>query len=376
MHLKRSRSDSFFRNRLRKTTPLQSLGAPDPPTILPSGVDARSSLQLPQYNLGSACRVGKHLRSLQKKSSRAQKQAVSFPGYRTAPAYNLRRSLSEMTLPQHLALEEKTRQKLLQNDPPPIQLSHVVAQLRAELCTLQHVVRQLAELQSVACSKKRDNIELGENSARNKTNNNNNDDDDDNNKNDHNKNSQESGLNSLDLDDDNPESESDLDRTSLVSFNPSMGQVESGLGSLDQQEADLSFDNLGHQTMTVASSLGSLDQQQQDEQEGKTTRMSFGKTQPKKRVTFSKATLAAYNEKGQNKENRCCKTTLACWNNFQQAHHKTQEAWQEGPRRCSIEPTSSLGEQELSHQEASEQNIALDAGRQVILSGQQLADQT
>ena len=107
------------------------------------------------------------------KSSRAQKQAVSFPDLdRIAPAYNLRRrSLSEPTLPQHFALEERTRQ-LQKNDPPPTQLSHVVAQLRAELCTLQHVVRQLAELQSVACSKTRDNIELGENSAHNKTNNN------------------------------------------------------------------------------------------------------------------------------------------------------------------------------------------------------------
>ena len=31
-----------------------------------------------------------------------------------------------------------------------------------------------------------------------------------------------------------------------------------------------------------------------------------------------------------------------------------------------VEPTSSLAEQELSHQEASEQNIALDAGRQEL----------
>ena len=154
-------------------------------------------------------------------------------------------------------------------------------------------------------------------------------------------------MNSLDLDDDNPESslsgsEPDLDKTSLVSFNPAMGQVESSLGSLDQQEADLSLDNLGQQTMTIGSSLGSLDQQDDKEssssfdQEGMmlgTTRDpsleqhrdSFGRTKPKKRVTFSKATLAAYKEKRQNKENRCCKTTRACWNELQQEQKKMQQ---------------------------------------------------
>ena len=129
----------------------------------------------------------------------------------------------------------------------------------------------------------------------NHTNNNNNNNDSDNNKN-----SRESGLNSLDLDDDNPESslsgsESDLDKTSLVSFNPAMG-VESSLGSLGQQEADLSLDNLGHQMMTIGSSLGSLDQK--NGQEGMTigttwepsleqTKESFDRPKPKKRVTFS-----------------------------------------------------------------------------------------
>ena len=85
--------------------------------------------------------------------------------------------------------------------------------------------------------------------------------------------------------------------------------VESSLGSLDQQEADLSLDNLGHQMMTIGSSLGSLDQK--NGQEGMTigtawepsleqTKESFDRTKQKKRVTFSKATLAAYNDKQQN----------------------------------------------------------------------------
>ena len=58
-------------------------------------------------------------------------------------------------------------------------------------------------------------------------NNNNNNNNNDNN----NKSSRESGLNSLDLDNDNPESEPDLDSGSLFSFNPLAG-VESSLGSL------------------------------------------------------------------------------------------------------------------------------------------------
>ena len=182
-------------------------------------------------------------------------------------------------------------------------------------------------------------------------------------------------MNSLDLDDANPESDPDLDKSSLGSF---VSDVGSSLGSEDQQdEAALSLDNLGHRMMTIGSSLGSLDQQQQDGQEGQTigtawepsleqTKESFARTKPKKRVTFSKATLAAYNDKQQNKEqnqnkgshpessqleqlehrkkknnneNSCkdslgkhnelpndrCKTTLACWNLVPQEHQRKKQ---------------------------------------------------
>ena len=201
--------------------------------------------------------------------------------------------------------------------------------------------------------------ELGEeDGAHNQTNNNNNNNSNNNNNdNDHNTNIQESSFGSLDLDDDNPESslsgsEPDLDETGLANFDPN-GDEESSL------------DNLGHQTMTIESSLGSLDQQEEDEQEGMLvetawdpsldpTRDSFGRTKPKKRVTFSKATLAAYNEKQQNnrqqqnkgshptssqleqlehkeknnkKDNEWCKTTRACWNEPQQEHQYKQQAW-------------------------------------------------
>ena len=127
-------------------------------------------------NLGVACRVDKHsIESLQKASFKAQKQAESFPIHLgIAPASkgkSLTRSLSEPTPLRHLAFEESTRQQLQQQVPPPTQLWHVVSQLKAELCTLQNVVRQLAMLQSVAFSKKEDNLqaELGEEEGARKT---------------------------------------------------------------------------------------------------------------------------------------------------------------------------------------------------------------
>ena len=134
---------------------MQSLGASETPTNLPGVLDARSSLHRPD-NLGNnrpgvACRVGRHSKgSLQKASFQAQEQAESFTVLdRTAPASkgkSLRRSLSEPTPLKHFAFEEGTRQKLQQHVPPPTQLWHVVLQLRAEIITLQHVVRHLAKL--------------------------------------------------------------------------------------------------------------------------------------------------------------------------------------------------------------------------------------
>ena len=137
--------------------------------------------------------------------------------------------------------------------------------------TLQKVVRKLAELTlgelpptlgkelADACAQHNNNNDNNTNDNNNNYNNNHTHNNNNNNDNNNNKNSRESGLNSLDLDNDNPESEPDLDDTSLVSFNPAMG-VESSLGSLDQQEADLSFE-----MTTKWSSLGSLDQDDEEE---------------------------------------------------------------------------------------------------------------
>ena len=121
--------------------------------------------------------------------------------------------------------------------------------------TLQRLVRDLAQLTlgkvqntlgaELAADDCRQNNNNNTNNNSNIThnnnnnNNNNNNHDDNNNNNDTNKNSRESGLNSLDPESSLSGSEPDLDETSLVSFNPAMG-VESRLGSLDQQEADLS----------------------------------------------------------------------------------------------------------------------------------------
>ena len=145
MHLQSARSYRF-----KKTIPLQSLGAPDTPINLPGGVDARSSLQLPQHNLGRAsCRVDRSsIGSLQDASLQAQKLAESFPTtIGIAPALATEKeSLSATTPLRQLASVESTRQELQEQVPPPTQLWQAVFQLRAEIETLQKVVRKLAEL--------------------------------------------------------------------------------------------------------------------------------------------------------------------------------------------------------------------------------------
>ena len=123
-------------------------------------------------------------------------------------------------------------------------------QLKKEMAKLHQVAGNLAVLLDSqlrnhsldaelgdACAKHSDNNNSNNNTRDDKNNNNNhNTNHTHNNNNDNNKASRESGLNSLDLDNDNPESEPDLDERSLGSFNPTLG-VESSLRSLDQHEA-------------------------------------------------------------------------------------------------------------------------------------------
>ena len=112
-------------------------------------------------------------------------------------------------------------------------------------------------------------------------------------------------MNSLDLDNENPESDPDLDR-SLFSFNPLVG-VESRLGSDDQQEAEQSFHNIG-ETMTIGFSFRSLTQE--GEMIGTTWDRSLEPPdpsssqlrdkKPQKQVSFDERNLAC-NELRQNK---------------------------------------------------------------------------
>ena len=423
------------RPRVKETFPAGKLGSLRVDrTTLPSRSDARSSFQHPQGNLGlkkgGAGRVDQPSKKSLEANFRAQKLDESLSDNRLAPSSKLlpertpfwqlaseegtgQTSLAENNLPWQQALGGKTSQTQ-QEIPPPTQLWRFTLQLRHEIAKLHKAVGSLAVLLDNqlrhhgldaklgdACAEHNDNKNNNNNNNNNTTDDNNNitnntnnhtnNNNNNNNNNDNNKSNRESSLNSLDLDNDNPESEPDLDEANLGSFNPTLG-VESSLRSLDQHEASLSFENLGHKTMAIGLSLGSLIQQQQEDQEGQhigtawepsleQTKESFERTKPKKRVSFGKVTFAAYNDKQQtssqqqkssqlqqlehkkqnNKENSCtnslgkhnelpnkrCKTTLACWNLVQQEHHK-KRAWQDGPSTMQQQlATASRGEDEL-----------------------------
>ena len=136
------------------------------------------------------------------------------------------------------------------------------------------------------------------------TNNTNNNNNEPNNYNNNNKqDSREPSFSSLDLDDDNPESQDDLERESLDGFNPGAG---SGFG-LDQHEANQSFNNLGHRMMAIGSSLGSLIQQNNKEQEGMQVGTAWEPSlmhyKKPKRVSFDENNLAHLRQnKGQQQE--------------------------------------------------------------------------
>ena len=275
------------RIKTRETSPLQAWGPPTsrlsyPAVSMPpqawqqqrSTRERETSRKLSQSSLQEACF-----------SRQAQDLAASLPDHRPAPASfreNPRRSLIAKALPKHFALEGEPSELLTEH--PPTQhdqldcdkLEHVMLELEA----LQKVVRKLArsrlpptfaeELAANGCNKKKNNNNTNNNNnnttnTTNNNNDNNNDDNNYNNNNNNNKNSQESGLNSFDLDNENPESEPELDSTSLGGLNPTLGVAS----SLDQHGANPSLQTIGQQkTMTIGISLGSLIQQNQDGQEG------------------------------------------------------------------------------------------------------------
>ena len=271
MQHRQIRSDRH-RTRFRETSPMQAWGPPTCRYTYPAESKPPQAWHQPRHNWERGAFRKPSLGSLQEASflRQARDQAESLPSYRLAPALlreNPRRSLPEKALPQHLALEGETS-KLLPEHPPTqheqldlAQLEHMMLKIE----TLQKVVRKLArgrlpptleaELSENDCDTNNNN-DNNSNNITNTNNNNNNNNNEPNNYN-NNKRCQESGLNSLDLDNDNPESEPDLDSPSFGSFNPTLG-VESSSRSLDQHEANLSLGTLGHKTMAIGISLGSL----------------------------------------------------------------------------------------------------------------------
>ena len=232
-------------HRTRETIPAVKLGSLQVDrTSSPGLPDARSSLPLPQSNLGKepgGAYTGKPSRgSLHRASFHRQVQelAESLPSHRLAPASPTRKtSVSEKAPPKHLALEEETRHKLA-TEHPPTQFRDMIFQLDGVTETLQKVVRKFAELvlgelpptlrgelAANDCKQdnnNRDNNSSNTNNTTNTTTNTNNNNNDDNNYS-NNKRCRESGLNSLDLDNDNPESEPDLDEHKLGQLQPSSG---------------------------------------------------------------------------------------------------------------------------------------------------------
>ena len=301
----------------------------------------------------------------------AQDIAESLPCHRSAPASHRKtpkRSLTAKTLLEHFALEGETS-KLLPEHPPVRQEqldSDKLEQLMLEMRALQEVVRKFAggmlpptstdELAANNCKQDSDssnnnnNNNNTDNNNNNTTNTNNNINNEPNNYNDNNKSSQESGLNSFDLDNDNPESDPDLDSTSLGNSNPTLGVVS----SLDQQGAAQSLKTKGQQqTMTIGISLGSLIQNNQNGQEGMQIGTAWDpslmRKRPKKKVSFDETSLA-HNKKQQNNRQQAKELhtknfqlrqlgsstekqelpeqnnkSTTCWNNFQQESDKQQQ---------------------------------------------------
>ena len=374
MHLG-SRSESFIR--IKETSPVQDLGATGCEN--PFTVDARPSLHI-QDNLGrmrAACSGKRSLRSLHR-ASVAQKPSESCPAtIGTAPDARRERSLPERSPFGHLALEEQNRQ-LLEHVPPSPQLCFEIAQLRAAVHAVQLLVQKLVDQHDAKERKESFKNKLGAKGAHNTNDNNSNNRN--NNKNSTNKTSQESSFNSLDLDNANPESDlsgSDLDTSSLGSFD-SLGYAESSFSSQDQQEAACSLDNhhlgaLGQQMMTIGVSLGSLTQNNAEssdsfDQEGQELgtwnqlRDNLGQQQPrKKKVTFSKEALAAYKAKQENDNNQNKGSHPGGLQLEQLRPNTQQQSSHNEPRRMQQQPAAA-SEKKLEHRPCKNYNLDSEEG--------------
>ena len=212
------------------------------------------------------------------------------------------------------------------------------------------------------------NTDNNNNSTTTNNNTNNNNEPNNYNNNNNSNNGQEPSLNSIDLDQDNPESEPDLDSTSFSFLIPTLG-AES---RQDQQEDSFSLNTIGHKKMATEISLGSLIQQKQDE--------GMQNKKPKKRVSFDKTNLAQLRQnKRQQQEgshpqsfkldnlgaraekqelpahNNKTTTAQTCWDSFQQ--HNLQQQ------------TASASEKELQHKAC--QNNSLGSEDQTLGNNKQ-----
>ena len=308
----------------RETTPVQSLQAPTLP--IPGSGDDQASLHHPRskglrdaFRKHSQDSLGRHL----------QDSSGSLPCHRSAPDLVLKqgfRSLGEKTPFEHLALEGETTK--LREVPSPTPLEQLDGdkleldefeqdswthrgQLTRALRAMHQAVHSLAakldgQQRPTSDNDNNTNDDNNNNHNNNNTNNTTNTNNNNNNNDNNSSSSRESGLNSLDLDNENPESEPDLDSRSLFSFNP-LGGVESRLGSDDQQEAEQSFRNIG-ETMTIGFSFRSFTQE--GEMIGTTWDRSLEPPdpsssqlrdkKPQKQVSFDERNLAC-NELRQNK---------------------------------------------------------------------------
>ena len=231
-----------------------------------------------------------------------------------------------------------------------------------QLEALQKVVRELGtnklpppmpeKLAETNCKQESDSSNNNNNNNNadknnNNTTNTNNDNNNNNEPNNYNNNigSQESSLNSFDLDNENPESEPDLD-PSLGSSTPTWGVASNN----DQQGAAKSLKAIGpQQAMTIGISLGSLIRQNQDNQKGMQIGTAWDPSlvpnKPRKRVSFDEANLAHLRQnKGQQQhfqlrqlgsktekqelpaQNNTMTTAQTCWTSFQQANLQQQPA--------------------------------------------------
>ena len=335
------------------------------------------------------------------------------------------KDMAELSLSELSALEGQTSQKTPLKHPSSgsrqLDLDKL-EQMSLKIAALEKLVRKLAgrelpptfsiELAEVDCRRSSDNNKLADvdcqqssdnnNSSNNNnhtdnnnnntttTNNTNNNNNEPNNYNNNNEqDSREPSFSSLDLDNDNPESQDDLERESLDGFNPGAG---SGFG-LDQHEANQSFKNLGHRNlghrmMTIGSSLGSLIQQSSKEQEGMQVGTAWEPSlmhyKRPKRVSFDESNLAHLRQNtGQNNfqlrqlgsktekqqlpaQDNKTTTAQTCWTSFQQTNLQQQPApaWEKTTQHeeCT---TNSLGREEgtLGNLEQNASTTNLPAGR-------------